>query len=194
MGKIRTCILSASSRKRNNTIRLAKQMGHILDERNVDFEIVDYQQYDLPNFNQKFLSRKDLTEFQSLLIETWAESDLVIVLTPEYNWFPTAEIINTVNHLASDSNKDLWDNKVFAFAGVSTGRGGRMPAVQLTYVFNKVIAYTHSHSICSPKIYESQFTARDINEDGHIEENEGTQKAIARFIDFNLESAKRWKD
>jgi chromate reductase, NAD(P)H dehydrogenase (quinone) len=194
MAKTKTCILSASARTNNNTLRLAKQMAQLINIRDMDCTIIDFQHYDLPSFNEKFIKRDDMSLFQSNMVEAWAEAELIIVLTPEYNWFPTAEIINTVNHLGSDTNKDLWDNKVFAFAGVSTGRGGRMPAVQLTYVFNKIISYTHSKSICSPKIYESHFTAKMIDSDGNMENDSDSQKAIQRFIDYNLDIAHRWND
>jgi chromate reductase, NAD(P)H dehydrogenase (quinone) len=168
-------------------------MAYLIDAKGMESETIDFQQYDLPSFNERFIKRDDMSVFQKKLVDSWAAADLIIVLTPEYNWFPTAEIINTVNHLGSDANKDLWDNKVFAFAGVSAGRGGRMPAVQLTYVFNKIISYTHSKSICSPKIYESHFTAKLIDKDGVMESDSDTQEAIRRFIEYNLDIAQRWK-
>jgi chromate reductase len=164
-----------------------------MDKDDLKCEIIDFTGYDLPSFNERFLDRDEMSDFQKKMVDSWAKSDLIIVLSPEYNWFPTAELINTVNHMGSEKYKDLWDNKVFAFAGVSAGRGGRMPAVQLTYVFNKIISYTHSKSICSPKIYESHFTAKDIDRDGKMKEDSDTKKAIERFIDYNVDMAKRWK-
>lgn len=167
-------------------------MDRLAEKMDCDVKVIDFRYYDLPSFNDRFLNRKKLSKFQEKMIKAWSKADLVIVISPEYNWFPTAEIINTVNHLGSESNKDLWDNKVFAFAGVSTGRGGRMPAVQLTTVFNKIISYTHSNSICSPKIYESHFTTRSIDEDGRIKEDDDVEKAIKRFVQFNVDMAQRW--
>lgn len=193
MGKVRTTILCGSARPENNTLRLAKQISRILKRDDLKCEIVDFKDYDLPSFNERFLDRHEMTKFQREMVDDWSDSDLIIVLSPEYNWFPTPELINTVNHLGSVKYKDLWDNKVFAFAGVSAGRGGRMPAVQLTYVFNKIISYTHSRSICSPKIYESHFTDKDIDEKGKMDKESGTAKAIKRFVDYNVEMAQRWK-
>ena len=93
---MKVCVLSGSARKNNNTIRVAKAISNHF----ADSVIVDFQDYDLPNFNQLSISKENLSEFQFKLINSIEKSDLLFVVSPEYNWFPTAEIINTIHQLA----------------------------------------------------------------------------------------------
>ena len=138
---MKVCILSGSARKNNNTLRVSKALSKQFSES----VIVDYQEYDLPNFNQGGVPKNNQTEFQAKLIDSIEKSDLLFVVTPEYNWFPTAEIINTIHQLAQNDYAHIFDQKVIATVGVSAGKGGRMPAVQLITVLNKIISYFNSN-------------------------------------------------
>ncbi|MDC1395848.1 NAD(P)H-dependent oxidoreductase, partial [Bacteroidia bacterium] len=75
-------IISGSARSGNNTLRVAKAISNILN----NTEIVDFQSYDIPSFAEGGLDKGKETEFQLDLIRVWQESDLVFVLSPEYNW------------------------------------------------------------------------------------------------------------
>ena len=144
---MKVTILSGSARLDNNTIRVAKAIQKEIGEAT----IIDFRPYDLPNANQDSMHPDNLTEFQKGLVEAIDEAELLFVLTPEYNWFPSAEIVNMVHQLASKEFRHIFHDKVAAFIGVSTGRGGRMPAVQLSYVFDKIFNVFNLHSISSPK-------------------------------------------
>ena len=50
---MKVCILSGSARKNNNTLRVAKALSNHF----TDSVIVDFQDYDLPNFNQTSISK-----------------------------------------------------------------------------------------------------------------------------------------
>jgi chromate reductase len=182
-------ILSASARKGNNTIRVAKALAKQIEGSHV----VDYQMYDLPNMAEGWLNPAAQTEFQSDLINTIDASDLLIVLTPEYNWFPSAEIINTIHQLGGDSYKHIFDNLVVATVGVSSGRGGRMPAVQLGYVFNKIFNYFNLNSITSPRPFEAQEVTLCIDEDGNLLDNQPFNKGLISFVNYSLKVAERWQ-
>lgn len=181
-------ILSGSSRLNNNTIRLAKAIQKIYPKS----QIVDYQHYDLPNFNEDEFKIGE-TKFQRELILSIDKADLLFILTPEYNWFPTAEIINTIHWLGGNSTAHIFDNMVVATAGVSVGRGGRMPAVQLTYVMNKVFSFFNLNSICSPKTFEAQEILNCIAEDGKLLDNQMFNKGLDTFVSHSLKVAKRWR-
>ncbi|PCJ66064.1 MAG: flavoprotein [Bacteroidetes bacterium] len=182
-------IISGSARKDNNTLRVAKAIGLELNNSN----IVDFQEYDLPSFADGFISPDSETPFQSHLIKIINESDLLLVLTPEYNWFPSAEIINTIHQLAGPTYKHIFDNKVVATIGVSVGRGGRMPAVQLGYVFNKIFNVFDLNSITSPRTFEAQEVTRCIDDEGNLLDNDMFNKGFRSFLDYSLKVAKRWQ-
>jgi chromate reductase, NAD(P)H dehydrogenase (quinone) len=181
-------VLSGSARKGNNTLRVAKAIKKL----HTDTTIIDYQQYDIPSFSEQYIILGQETRFQKELIDAVEDSDLLIVLTPEYNWFPSAEVINTIHQLAGNTYKHIFDNKVVATVGVSTGRGGRMPAVQLGYVFNKIFNVFDLNSITSPRTFEAQEVTKCIDGDGNLLENDQFNVGFKGFIEYSLKVAKRW--
>ena len=185
---MKTAIISGSARLDNNTMRVALAIQAMLEEAH----IVDMRAYDLPNANEGFLNKGSLTPFQKELIDSIDEAELLIVLTPEYNWFPSAEVVNMVHQLASKDFSHIFDNMVAAFVGVSTGRGGRMPAVQLSYVFDKIFNVFHLQRISSPKKFESQFTTQCISEQGVLLDNELYNKGLKDFVHYSINVADRW--
>lgn len=96
-------IISGSARKGNNTLRVAKAIQKELN----NGIIVDFQEYDLPNFAEGWVAPDSETSFQQHLIKTIDEANLLIVLTPEYNWFPSAEVINMIHQLAGANYKHI---------------------------------------------------------------------------------------
>jgi chromate reductase len=87
---------------------------------------------------------------------------------------------------------DLFNHKTFAFVGVSTGKGGKMPCLQLIQVVGKLVSFSNSHSIISPKIFESHFTKEVLDENGNVLGNEMFEKGLNDFIDYNLFIADKW--
>ena len=185
---MRVCILSGSARKNNNTLRVSKALSKHFSES----VIVDYQKFDLPNFNQGSIPKNNQSKFQAKLIDSIEKSDLLFVVTPEYNWFPTAEIINTIHQLAQDDYVQIFDQKVIATVGVSIGKGGRMPAVQLITVLNKIISYFNLESITSSNTFEVQEVTKCIDKDGVLLANKQFNKGFLSFVDYSLKVAERW--
>lgn len=184
-----TVIISGSARRDNNTMRVAYAIRDMLDG---NADIIDFTEFDLPHSNEGFLGKKQLSDFQKHLINSIEKADLLIVLTPEYNFFPSAEIISMVHHLASYEYGHVFDEMVAAFVGVSTGSGGRMPAIQLSYVFDKVFNYLNLNSITSPKKYESQFTTQCVGEDGTLLNNQAYNDGLKKFVQYSVNVAQRW--
>lgn len=186
-------ILSGSPRKNSNTLRVAKAIQLYCHEIVPDKEIslIDFNAYDIPFINQGEIETHNLTDFQSNLLNSLTKSNLVFILTPEYNWFPSAEIINMIHQLANEKNKSLFDNKIFALAGISAGRGGRIPAIQLTSVLNKIIGFFSMHSFVSGKIFESQFTPKALDEHGNSMGNLDYDKGLKDFVLYSLKVSKK---
>lgn len=187
-------ILSGSPRKGSNTLRVAKAIQTLLLSQNPDeaVRIIDYSGYDIPSASQGFVDPNNLTEWQKDLVQSTSDARVVFVLTPEYNWFPSAEIIQTIHVMASRHFQGMWDNKIFATAGVSNGRGGRMPAVQLSYAINKIINVFNFESLVGAKMFESQFTDKALDENGASLGNDEYMKGLKAFVDFNMKLSERW--
>jgi chromate reductase len=181
-------ILAGSSRKNNKTIRLAKAIALQLPEA----QIINFEDYDIPFPNQGDVDTNHLTPFQSKLLNSLKASHLVFVLTPEYNWFPSAELVNMVHQLANREHIHVFNNKVFAFCGISSGGGGRLPTIQLSYLFDKILNVFNIDSITSPKKFEAKFIGAALNEDGESLGNVEFDKGLTDFINYSLKVAQRW--
>lgn len=187
-------IISTSPRKKSNSLRFAKYLQQTLTSLAFsEVSLVDFENYDIPFFGQGFLNKDNLTEFQANLIGQWGKADLVFVVMPEYNWFPDAELINAINQLGGPAFGHLFNNKTFALAGVSSGRGGKMPAVEMSTMLNKVINFTQNYSIVSPRLYESHETPANLDENGQSIGNEVYETSVKAFVEYALTVAKRWK-
>ncbi|MBT8326288.1 MAG: NAD(P)H-dependent oxidoreductase [Bacteroidia bacterium] len=185
---MKVAIISGSARKSNNTIRVAKSI-----QKNFENSVlIDFQDYDFPNLSEGFLRKGSETEFQRNTIEAIRDAELLFVLTPEYNWFPSAELVSMIHQLGTNDYSEIFDKMVIASVGVSSGRGGRMPAVQLGYVFNKIFSYFNLNSITSPRTFEAQEVLSCIDESGQLLENEAFNQGFTSFISYSLKVAKRW--
>jgi len=185
---MKTTILSGSSRPGNNTIRLAYAIAAQIP----DAEIVDFKEYDIPFPNKGEVKTETLTDFQYKLLKALDDSHLVFILTPEYNWFPSAELVNMVHQLANDEHMHVFNNKVFAFAGVSSGGGGRLPIIQLSYMFDKILNVFNMDSMTSPKKFEAKFINKVLDAKGVSMGNPEFDKGLNDFVKYSFKVADRW--
>jgi chromate reductase len=185
-------IISGSARAENNTYRVALALQKAYEELGTQARVVDFRNYDLPLIHQGEIDPNALTPFQHELVHAIQDAHLCIVVTPEYNWTTTPEILNMVHRLADKVFKHIFDNTVFAFVGVSTGKGGKIPAVQLVSVFNKIISFMGLFSISSPKIFEAHFTKEVLDAAGNSLGNQQFDKGLNDFVSYNLAVAQRW--
>lgn len=187
-------ILAGSSRENSKTAMVGRAVRRICMAHGVDAaEILmpDFSTYDIPFHNAGEITKDMLTPFQYSVYEAMAKARLIFILTPEYNWFPSAEIINLINQFGSRKFNECWDGKVFATCGISSGRGGRVPSIQLSYVLNKLINALDNQSIVSAKMFESQFTSQVLDAQGNSLGNTEYDRGLDRFITYNLELSKK---
>jgi chromate reductase len=188
-------LISTSSRKNSNSQRFVNYIRHILaEEGQHEVTIVTFEHYDIPFVGQGSVKPDNLTPFQQELTSAWEAADLVLFAMPEYNWTAPPQATNAIHQLGGPSFKHLFDNKVFAMVGISNGRGGRQPALDMTTVMNKIISFTNSYSIVSPKLYESHDTDKNLDENGHFSANghEVYERTVKAFMTYTLNVANRW--
>ena len=146
-------ILSGSSRKNSNSLLVALYLTKLSNQQDgLNFSIIDLAEEQIPTVGRGSIDPENLSDFQRNLIEKWHAASLIIVTAPEYNWSTNAELINLAHQLGNKNHGYLFNNKVFAFVGVSTGRGGRQSALELMMIFNKIISFTNNQSIVCPKL------------------------------------------
>ncbi len=184
-------LISGSARINNNTIRVAKAMDNYFSQSH-ETHVVDFIHFDIPLMAQGGLNPNALSAFQENLITQMEAAHVIILVSPEYNWSTTPEILNMLHYLPNKPFQHLFHNKVFAFVGVSTGKGGKAPAIHLMQIVNKLISFGQHLSIVSPKIFESHFTKEVLDENGNSLGDAQYDKHLAGFCDYTLQIANRW--
>ncbi|PWK28868.1 chromate reductase [Arcicella aurantiaca] len=187
-------VIATSPRHNSNSLRFSKYIQKTLqtsDYKNVT--VVDFHHYDIPSVGRGTVKKDDLTTFQNELISAWEKADLVFFVTPEYNFTVNGDLLNALHQLGSKDFAHLFNNKTFALAGVSSGRGGKVPCLELTTVINKIINFSNQYSVVSPRIYESHETYKNLDENADSVGNTIYETTVKAFIDYSLEVAKRWK-
>lgn len=188
-------ILCGSSRTDSNTSRVGKAISRIAQESNIALECIsipDFTQFDIKLGNGGGIHLENLTEFQKTVLNSMQASQLIFILSPEYNWFPSPEIMHLINSFGSKNFANCWNHKVFATCGISSGRGGRIPAVQLSYVINKLINVMDFSSMVSAKMFESQFTPKVLDSEGNSLGNEEYDAGLKKFVDYNIAISERF--
>ena len=186
-------ILSGSSRKNSISLRVSKALERVLMEQGEnEVEVVSFEDYDIPFFNHDF-DPDNLTPFQLRLTNAMRSGHTIIFVTPEYNWFPSAEMVHLVHRLGDTPFRDLWQEKVLSFVGVSNGRGGRMPTVQMGYVVDKLISVFGFESLTNPKSFEVEFAHLVLDEKGRSTGNADFDRGLKAFVDYHIRLSQRWK-
>ncbi len=184
-------IIAGSSRSQSTTHKLALAIqGHLQNQTSGQIFLPDFTQYDIPFFNQKPIDNNNPSSFQSQIIQAFSQSKIIFLLSPEYNWTISAEILNLFHQFGSAKYAAMWQNKVFAFAGVSSGRGGRFPAADMIRVVGKIVGFLNLQSIISTHTFESQFTNQALNPDGTPQQNPEFQQGLQNFINYQLQYLK----
>jgi chromate reductase len=57
---------------------------------------------------------------------------------------------------------------------------------------NKIISFTNSYSIVSPKLYESHETPANLDADGNFVGHEVYNRTARAFVEYTLNIAQRW--
>jgi chromate reductase len=185
------CIISGSARANNNTHRVSLAIELLL-KANHEISVIDFKEFDIPSLAQGGLKTNALTPFQQNLIDSLFKAEVVIMVSPEYNWSATPEILNMLNLVPNKPFDQIFNNKVFAFVGVSTGKGGKVPALQMMQIINKLISFSNNDSIVSSRIFEAHFVKEVLNENGESLGNPMFDKGLNDFCDYTIRIANRW--
>ncbi len=185
------CIISGSARANNNTHRVSLAIELLL-KANHEISVIDFKEFDIPSLAQGGLKTNALTPFQQNLIDSLFKAEVVMMVSPEYNWSATPEILNMLNLVPNKPFDQIFNNKVFAFIGVSTGKGGKVPALQMMQIVNKLISFSNNDSIVSSRIFEAHFVKEVLKENGDSLGNPMFDKGLNDFCDYTIRIANRW--
>ncbi len=191
---MKVLILSTSPRKGSLTLRFSRYLKNEILNSGIaeSVHIQDFEDFDLPTIGRSKINTENPSTFQKSLLDSWNEAQVIIFCCPEYNWTTNGEVLIMTEQLSSKSFSYLFDNKVFAFAGTSSGRGGRLPALETAKVISKIISFQNQFSIVSPKILEVHEIAQNLNENSLSKGNTVFESGVQDFARYTLKVAARW--
>ncbi|GIV44339.1 MAG: hypothetical protein KatS3mg035_1462 [Bacteroidia bacterium] len=190
---MKVLILSTSHRPESSSLRSSLYIHSIFQKKGYTCSLIDFVNDDIPLIGKGELNYNHLTDFQKDLIQKWEEAQIIIVVTPEYNWGLNANVTNLFHQLGGDTFKHLFDNKIFGIVGVSSGRGGKFPAVDLMILISKLINFLNQYSIVSPKILELHEVPKNLNEKGELLHHGIFEKSVKDFIEYIENLVTKWK-
>jgi len=127
-----------------------------------DVELVDLADFNLPLLDEA--SHPRLQQYEHEHTRQWSRSvasaDAFVFVTPEYDFFPPASLVNAVQALALE-----WHYKpaaVLSYGGIS---GGLRSAQELRQLLNNVNAHALSQTVPVP------FVSNFINDQGEFHPN-----------------------
>ncbi|HOY94241.1 MAG TPA: NAD(P)H-dependent oxidoreductase [Catalimonadaceae bacterium] len=187
-------IVSASPRQNSLTFRFCQYFLKILRARpeTNHVTVVDFDAFDIPTIGKGSFKRNALSPFQEKLISEWEKADLIFLCSPEYNWTANAELLILFDRICGSDFRHLFHDKVIASVGVSSGRGGRQPALDINKVLSKVISFLDEFSIISPKILEVHEASKNLNEEAEFIGHPAFEAAVRNFVDYSLLLNQRW--
>jgi chromate reductase len=185
-------IISASPRVDSSSIKVARAIQRLIEKEGTDGEIIDFLENDIPGVGRGSLDPHRLTAFQRRWVEGLGRAELVICVVPEYNWMMPGEWIDALHQTGVTEFAHLFHGRVFAVVGVSSGRGGRRPAIETHLILNKLISFLGQESIVAPAIFESHETGKCLNEKGESLGNALYDGGLQRFVNLSLRTARRW--
>lgn len=167
-------IILGSTRQKRTSDRIAAAVKDMADTHkgaDIEFEIVDLKDYNLPFLNDEISpsSRENITD---PLIQKWSDkikqADAFIIVVPEYNSGYPGVLKNALDSLYKE-----WNNKPVAFIGYSGGPSGGSSAVsQLRSVANALKMVPVSCSINIPHAWKAfdtkgNLTHKNIKQELH---------------------------
>jgi NAD(P)H-dependent FMN reductase len=129
---IQTLTFSGSLRQGSYNSKLAKFSATKIESMGIQNLTLEINAFPMPLFNEDDETENGAPESASLLREHFAESDLLLIASPEYNGSLTAVLKNTIDWLsrpsASKDNQTLsaFDGKVVLLLSASPGGLGGM--------------------------------------------------------------------
>jgi chromate reductase len=192
---MRVFLISASPRQNSITSRFTQYLESVFLQINPEIQTsrIDFDTFDFPAIGKGNVGPENLSPFQSQLVEGWRNADLIVLCSPEYNWTANGEVFIMLDRIGSRKFQDLFEEKVFAFCGVSSGRGGRQPALDMQKVLGKVVSFLGGISIVSSKILEAHDTEKNLNETGFSNGNQVFERSAEDFARYSFSLADRWR-
>lgn len=177
-------VVCASPRQGSNSSKVANLiMQNLGQQSGVESKLFSFIGINFPSVGDHYLTKEELDPKQEELVDSivWAERILWVI--PEYNRDVPMEVTGFVDQFLTKSWPELWSNKIFGVAGVSSGIGGRDPIMYFWRVFNYAITKVGQNSWVSPYHFQSLFTGDQFDEQGNFKGTEVYASGLKTFVE-----------
>ncbi|MCD8538710.1 MAG: NAD(P)H-dependent oxidoreductase [Leadbetterella sp.] len=165
-------IISGSPREASITVRLARHLYQVLQEKEgVEAGLIDVRSYDLPFVQQVWSAPgKVPAEFKDLGDRIFS-ADAFILVSPEYNGGYSPALKNLLDHFPKQSRK--------AF-GIATGTDGALGAMRAAQQLVQLVAALFG--ILSPRLLITPHADKKFDTEGHLLDPD-FRKAVDIFVE-----------
>lgn len=164
---VRVLALAGSSRKESFNKKLINEAASVAKQMGAKVLVVDLKDYPMPFYNGDLESTYGIPPRAKELRQLMAQSDVILISSPEYNASIPGELKNAIDWLSrkepGDATRPAFDGKVFVLMSASPGRrGGARGLIHLRTVLEDVGATILPQQLTVP----SASTAFD--QEGHL--------------------------
>lgn len=163
---------------------LAKEVVNIVEESGSSCTYIDLKDYPMPIYDGDLEQKEKLPENAKKLKALMQSSDVIVIVSPEYNASIPAALKNTIDWMSrtqeGGGSKEAFDGKVFAIMSTSPGKmGGRRGLVHLRAILTTLGGNVIEQTVSVPSAMNA------FDENGNLVDTDAKEK-VKEEIKFAL--------
>ncbi len=163
-------VISGSMRPQSQSLKVTNWLADHLRELGINADVLDLDELDLPRYDDS----GELSDNVEKLLGVLNECDAAVFVSPEWNGMMSYGLINMQHYLG----KQL-AHKPVMLAGVSSGRGGHYPLMQM-----RTMGYKNNQYVISPEALLVQGVNEIMND--HEPEVGSVDESVQARADYAL--------
>ncbi len=167
---MKIAVISASMRGESQSLKVSQWLVDHLKALGAEAELVDLHQLDLPMYDVGETEAPD----KEKLLKTLGEAEGAVFVSPEWDGMMSHGLVSMLHYLG----KEL-AHKPVMLVGVSSGRGGHYPLMQM-----RTMGYKNNHYVISPEALLVQGVNDMMN--NHEPEAGSVDESVQRRADYAL--------
>lgn len=138
-------------RSGSQSLKVTHWLQNYLKSLDVDTIVLDLHELNLPMFTDE----QEETEAEQNVLKALDSADGVVFVSPEWNGTMSHGLVNMLHYVGTELA-----HKPVTLVGVSSGRGGHYPLMQM-----RIMNYKNTHFVVSPESFLVQDVKKILNDD-----------------------------
>ena len=164
---MRITIISASMRPGSQSLKVSMWLSEHAQTLGVETEVIDLNEARLPMYD----ASDDIGKHAVDILKSIDSSDGFVFVSPEWNGSMSHGLVNMLHYVDHELA-----NKPVMLVGVSDGRGGHYPLMQM-----RIMNYKNNHYVISPEVLLVQDSKNVLNNHDESEGPDGYVKKRAEY-------------